>query len=91
MSLVILTSQFRRSFKKILKSGRYTRKEVEDVVEMIARGETLDLKYRDHWLHGELLNERGCHIHPDLILVYRIENNNLVLTLIDIGSHSDLF
>jgi mRNA interferase YafQ len=91
MRLARSTSQFRRSLKKILKSGRYSKNEIQKVVDVLILGKTLDEKYKDHSLHGELSSERGCHVYPDLIIVYRIENNNLVLVFVDIGSHSDLF
>ena len=91
MRLVKPTSQFKKSFKRILMSGRFDKEEIQNVIKIIARGEKLDNKFEDHQLHGKFLGHRECHIRPNLLLLYRIENNNLVLVLADIGSHPGLF
>jgi mRNA interferase YafQ len=91
MRLVRITSQFKKALKKILKSGRFSRSEIQNVVERLARREDLRESHNDHKLSGELAYHRECHIRSDLLLVYRIENNDLVLVLVNVGSHSDLF
>ena len=91
MRLVRSTSQFRKALKRILKSGRFQRSEIQNIVDKLARGENLRESYDDHKLSGDLANYRECRIKPDLLLVYKIENNDLVLVLVNIGSHSDLF
>ena len=53
--------------------------------------EPLPEKNRDHALTGDWIGHRECHIQPDWLLIYRIEDNVLVLTLARTGSHSDLF
>ncbi len=47
--------------------------------------------YRDHKLVGKLQDFRECHIFPDWLLVYRIYESNLILELVAMGSHSELF
>ena len=54
-------------------------------------GEPLPEKNRDHDLSGDWVGHRECHILPDWLLIYRIEDDVLVLTLARTGSHSDLF
>ncbi|EKD23745.1 MAG: Toxin-antitoxin system, toxin component, RelE family [uncultured bacterium] len=88
---IITTSSYKKSFKKLAKSGIFPVTEIDRVVDMLASGELLDKKYKDHQLRGEYKNYRECHILNDLLLMYRIENKELVLILIDIGSHSQLF
>lgn len=61
------------------------------VINMIARQEQLEPKYRDHVLKGEYQGHREYHIKPDLLLIYKIEKDMLILLLADIGSHSQLF
>lgn len=61
------------------------------VIEKLANGETLEIKYRDHDLTGNYKGCRECHIEPDWLLVYEIINNKLVLMLYRVGSHSELF
>ena len=51
----------------------------------------LDEKLKDHKLHGELSNYRECHIKSNLLLIYKKDDQNLILLLVNIGSHDDLF
>ena len=55
------------------------------------RGKDTQKLMRDHSLSGNWVNHRELHIEPDWLLIYRIEENILVLELVDTGSHSDLF
>ena len=64
---------------------------LEDVVMKLARQETLDSKYRDHALTGEYSDFRECHIKPNWLLVYCVDDDELELFLFRTGSHSDLF
>ena len=85
------TKRFQKSFKKVIHSGKIKREEVELVIDILAKGKELPLKYKDHFLHGSLAGLHECHIKPDLLLIYQIKNKELVLILLDIGSHSELF
>lgn len=85
------TSRYRKSLKKMLKRGKDIKK-ISAVVRMLAMGETLPPQYRDHALSGDLAGLRDCHIESDWVLLYfYTENGELVLTLSDTGTHSDLF
>ena len=64
---------------------------LERVVELLAAGETLPEKNKDHALTGNWVGHRECHILPDWLMVYRVEDDVLVLTLTRTGSHGDLF
>ena len=64
---------------------------MDDIIRILSRGEPLPGKNRDHALTGDWVGHRECHILPDWLLVYRIENDVLVLTLARTGTHSDLF
>ena len=59
------------------------------VIEKLVAGEKLEPKYRDHQLSGNWKDHRDCHIESDWILIYRIEEKNLILERT--GSHSELF
>ena len=63
------------------------------VIDKLINNEILDAKYRDHQLvdSRKYKNVRECHIQPDWLLVYRYDNDVLVLTLSRTGTHSDLF
>ena len=64
---------------------------LKSIVTKLANGESLDPKYKDHPLTGNWIGHRECHIQPDWLLVYRYEDDVLVLTLVRTGTHSDLF
>lgn len=63
---------------------------LDAVVNKLANNEKLDEKYHDHALTGNYIGYRECHIKPDWLLIYRINNNELYLFLSRTGSHSDL-
>ncbi len=87
---VKLTTQFKKDYKLALKRGLKINL-LEDIVTALAMGKSLPEKNKDHALTGNWAGHRECHILPDWLLVYRIENDVLVLTLARTGSHSDLF
>ena len=64
---------------------------LDEVVDLLRQGRQLDERYRDHSLSGRFAGFRECHIKPDWLLIYLIENDVLTLTLVDTGSHSDIF
>ena len=84
------TTQFKKDFKTAMKRGLKT-KLLEDVIATLAMGEALPERYRDHALTGSWVGYRECHVLPDWLLVYCIEEEVLVLTLTRAGTHSDLF
>ena len=89
---IILTSAFKKELKKIKKRSKDLSK-LTEVVNKLARGEELDIKNHDHALANNLRfkNCRECHIEPDWLLVYRKDEDKLILLLIETGSPSDLF
>lgn len=84
------TSRFRKELKGLVKR-KYDMNLLDAVVEILLAGETLPVKYKDHALKGEFAGLRECHILPDWLLIYKVENDVLILTLTRTGSHSDLF
>lgn len=86
------TSDFKKEYKKIKKQGKNLNK-IKTVIEQLACGNTLESQYKDHKLNDNrrFKDCRECHIEPDWLLVYRIDNNELILLLVETGSHSDLF
>ena len=61
------------------------------IVEKLIHGLALHEKHRDHDLKGRYSGFRECHIQPDWLLIYLAEDEILTLTLVDTGTHSDLF
>ena len=87
---VVLSNRFKKDLKLAAKRG-YNLDLLENVVDTLARGEKLTDKFRDQELVGNYSGFRECHIQPDWLLVYRIENSELILFLSRTGTHSDLF
>lgn len=85
------TRQYEKSIKKLVFNKVVVLQEVENVIDKIASNERLEDKLRDHKLQGEMKDFRECHIKPDVLLIYKIEKEKVVLILINIGSHSELF
>lgn len=83
-------NRFKKSYKRCVKRGLDTKK-FECVVHLLAEGEPLPEKYKNHPLHGNYEGWNDCHIEPDWILIWRYEEDELLLTLLDTGSHADLF
>lgn len=84
------TTKFKKDYKLVQKRGLKISL-LQDVIRKLANGESLDESNRDHDLEGDYAGHRECHITPDWLLIYRIDDDVLVLTLTRIGSHSDLF
>ena len=84
---LILTGKFKKSLKLAKKRG-LDLKLLDKVITMLQNDIPLEEKYRDHELKGKYQGFRECHIQPDWLLVYRIENDLLVLTLSRTGTHS---
>lgn len=84
------TTQFKKDYKLAIKRGLEINL-LEQVVASLANGKKLPAKNKDHTLTGNWIGHRECHILPDWLLIYRIEENVLVLTLTRTGSHSELF
>ena len=87
---LVWTTQFKKDYKLALKRHMDIAL-LDDIIRILSRGEPLPGKNRDHALTGDWVGHRECHILPDWLLVYRIENDVLVLTLARTGTHSDLF
>lgn len=84
------TTQFKKDYK-LAKKRNLNLELLKEVVTKLANGEPLPDNNKDHTLSGNWSGHRECHISPDWLLIYRIENNTLVLTLTRTGTHSDLF
>jgi len=82
------TTQFKKDYKRIKKQNKDP-DQLKIVIAKLVAGKKFELKYRDHRLSGDWKGHRDCHIEPDWILIYRIEDEDLILERT--GSHSELF
>ena len=87
---VYFSGKFRRDYKRIQKQGKDVNL-LLSVVDTLAAEKPLERKYRDHAMSGDFIGHRECHIEPDWLLIYKVEQDALLLTLTRTGSHSELF
>ena len=85
------TKRFKKHAKLVKKRSEKDSEKLKNTIELLAKGEKLPERFRDHELTGNLKGNLEYHILPDLLLIYRIFNDILILELIDTGIHSDLF
>lgn len=90
MYRIVPSNQFKKDLKLARKRG-FDINRLRTVVNTLAEGNKLDEKYRDHSLTGDYSRFRECHVEPDWLLIYRIEDKELELFLFRTGTHSDLF
>ena len=89
------SSQFKKSLKKITKQG----KDIDillDTIDKLANREELDASYNNHKLRDDKYYKNcwECHLgttRSDWLLIYQYDNNDLIILMVDTGSHSDLF
>ncbi len=88
MYKIFRTKSFKKDYKKLSNDDKL---QLKSVIIKLSNGEKLPESYKDHKLLGNYLNCRECHIKPDLLLIYRIDNEILELALVRVGTHSMLF
>ena len=84
------TSQFKKDYKKAAKRGACAA-ELAEVVSLLAERALLPRSMSDHSIGEGFKGCRECHIRPDMLLMYKVDDVREVLTLVRLGSHSDLF
>lgn len=86
------SSQFERDYRREIKSfkNRDLDKTLTLIVDLLSNDLPLPRKHHDHPLKGEYVGTRECHIKPDLLLIY-FKTEKVLLTLVRMGSHSELF
>lgn len=90
MYTVFYGIKFKKDYKLVKKRG-YDIKKFTELIDILRSGDAIPQKYKDHALSGSYAGYRECHIEPDWLLIYKKENDILVLILFRTGSHSDLF
>ena len=92
MRLVITTNRFEKEYHLMRKRGKNVDK-MQSIVQRLANDEPLEPRQRDHALSGNYQNRRECHIEPDWLLIYKLDevDGTPALILERMGTHSDLF
>ncbi|HZV46686.1 MAG TPA: type II toxin-antitoxin system YafQ family toxin [Thermodesulfovibrionales bacterium] len=84
------TKQFEGDYRLMVKRGKDIQK-LKTIMRQVVNQQTLESKYHDHALRGNLRGHRDCHLEPDWILIYRIDRALQEITFVRTGSHADLF
>jgi len=90
MYQVIASNQFGRDYKKCLKK-HLSVELLDTIILAISENKTLAAKYKIHKLAGEYKNCWECHIQPDWLLIWKVDEKNQTIQLVRTGTHSDLF
>jgi mRNA interferase YafQ len=85
-----ISSRYKKD-KKLMKKRGKNLSLLDDIIKKLQNKEVLEAKHCDHQLSGNFARLRECHITPDWLLIYAVDNDRLVLTASRTGSHSDLF
>lgn len=88
---IVRTKRFKTAYKRVKNLKGFKREVFVEVVETLASGHALQRKYKDHRLTGNLKDFRECHLASDILLLYQIDDGVLILTLVSIGNHAQLF
>ncbi|MBL4774865.1 MAG: type II toxin-antitoxin system YafQ family toxin [Mariprofundus sp.] len=91
MRTIERTTKFKKDYKRELKGRHKTSLQSDFIkaIKVLVANETLESKYFDHALSNDWKDHRDCHIKPDLVLIYRLVEPD-VLQLVRLGSHSEL-
>jgi mRNA interferase YafQ len=87
---VVWSNGFKRDYKLVMKRGLDVGL-LDDAIRILASGAALPAQYKDHALSGGWVGQRECHIQNNWLLIYRVDDDVLVLTLTRTGTHSALF
>ncbi len=79
---------FKKDLKRMVRRGKDSNK-IKKIITLLINNMPLDEKHRDHTLSGNYINRRECHIEPDWLLVYKLDNNLIIFERT--GTHADLF
>ena len=86
--------KYSRRFKKDLKKIRREKEIImalENILNILKDGKKLDDKFCLHRFRGEFRDCYECHVMNDVLLIYKANKKSLLVLLLRIGSHSDLF
>lgn len=85
------TKRYRKAYKRVRQKLGFKREKLIAIIETLAQGKALPAVCKDHQLTGDMQQYRECHVQPDVLLMYQKFDEMLVLVLVKIGSHPELF
>jgi len=84
------TTKFKKDFKVISKRN-YDLKLLKQIIALLTETGTVPEKYLPHKLKGKYNDNMECHIQPDWLLIWIVDEENNEIWLVRTGTHSDLF
>jgi len=91
MYAIVYSGRYKKAYKKLHKSGRYDLSKLDQILKILLSNQPLPKQYQDHQLKGKLKEMRECHVFSDLLLVYKKDQERLLLLLLNLGNHAELF
>lgn len=88
---VYYSARFKKSLKRAQQLQGLKLEKIKEAIHLLSEGKRLPANYKDHGLTGNMIEFRECHLAPDILLIYQIDEGVLILTLVNIGNHSQLF
>ncbi len=85
------SQRFKKSLKRVKQLRVFKVEKLKTAILTLSEGRRLPTNYKDHRLTGNMRDFRECHLTPDILLIYQIDDNILVLTLVNVGNHAQLF
>ena len=87
---IVPSKRFQKDMKRCEKRG-YDMQLLKDAIKLLAETGSLPAEYKPHKLHGNRTGQWECHIQPDWLLVWEQHDQELILIMLNTGTHSDLF
>lgn len=84
------TKAFKNDFKRCQKQGLPMEK-LRSAMETLKHNGSLPSSFRPHQLHGDRKGQWECHIQSDWLLVWEQNDTELILLMLNTGTHSELF
>ncbi|MDP3900255.1 MAG: type II toxin-antitoxin system YafQ family toxin [bacterium] len=91
MYTLYVGAQFRKDYKRYRRNTKFNQAELEKVFDALQRGVVLGAKYQNHKLVGKFVGCYECHVQPDVLLVYHINQQVSRIDIVRLGSHAELF
>jgi mRNA interferase YafQ len=85
------SKKFKKSYKKMLKSGDFPIEDFNNIVFLLSRGKELPAHYHNHILQGDFSGLFECHVESDCLLIYEMDHIDKSIRFINIGNHANLF
>ena len=84
------TNKFKKDLKPCNRQNKDMTK-LKKIIDLLCHDKKLPIRNKDHFLSGNWANYRECHVEPDWLLIYKINPEDLLVELIRLGSHAELF